>query len=56
MCNSRQLKLKGVVGYNGRRNDVIYCPPLQKTDLSNVVVYFGGDIQVREILTLSLIT
>lgn len=46
MCNTRQLKLKGVVGYNGRRNDVIYSPPLEKSDLTNAVVYFGGDIQV----------
>ncbi|EEB11632.1 conserved hypothetical protein [Pediculus humanus corporis] len=39
------LKLKGVVGYKGRQNDVIYCHPLEKTERTAAVIYFGGDIQ-----------
>lgn len=40
------IKLKGVAGYKGRQNDVLYCHPLEKTQRPSVVVYFGGDIQV----------
>ncbi|GAB0098176.1 UPF0565 protein C2orf69 homolog [Sergentomyia squamirostris] len=46
------IRLSGVTGFEGRVNDVIYCPPLQKPtpedgeELENTaVVYFGGDIQ-----------
>jgi len=41
------VKLKGVAGYDGRQNDVIYSPPLDKTNPNKLVVYFGGDVQVR---------
>lgn len=49
------IRLYAVKGYNGRSNDICYCPPLikQKTSddklgkISNsTVVYFGGDVQV----------
>lgn len=40
------LKLSGVVGFKGRQNDVIYCHPLEKSEQTTVVIYFGGDIQV----------
>lgn len=39
------LKLKGVVGYKGRQNDVIYCHPLERSEQTTAVIYFGGDIQ-----------
>uniref|UniRef100_A0A6B2ELM5 Uncharacterized protein n=1 Tax=Phlebotomus kandelakii TaxID=1109342 RepID=A0A6B2ELM5_9DIPT len=46
------IRLTGVSGFEGRVNDVIYCPPLQKPSEGDTeepentaVVYFGGDIQ-----------
>ncbi|XP_055708056.1 mitochondrial protein C2orf69 homolog isoform X2 [Phlebotomus papatasi] len=46
------IRLTGVSGFEGRVNDVIYCPPLQKPSEADgeepentAVVYFGGDIQ-----------
>ncbi|XP_055685887.1 mitochondrial protein C2orf69 homolog isoform X2 [Lutzomyia longipalpis] len=46
------IRLTGVSGFEGRVNDVIYCPPLQKHSEADgeepentAVVYFGGDIQ-----------
>ncbi|XP_059609280.1 mitochondrial protein C2orf69 homolog isoform X2 [Phlebotomus argentipes] len=46
------VRLTGVSGFEGRVNDVIYCPPLQKPGEGDseepentAVVYFGGDIQ-----------
>lgn len=41
------LKLSGVVGFKGRQNDVIYSHPLEKSEQTTVVIYFGGDIQVK---------
>lgn len=49
------IRLTGVSGFEGRVNDVIYCPPLQKPSEADgeepentAVVYFGGDIQVSQ--------
>lgn len=52
-----------VVGHEGRANDVLYGPPMAKEylpngvessssdhDLTRVMVYFGGDIQVSHVL------
>lgn len=51
------IRLTAVHGYDGRANDVIYCPPLEKSYVGDsnllkntAVVYFGGDIQVRQML------
>lgn len=49
------IRMSSVQGYETRTNDIIYCPPLEKVyvkegkDLQNhAIVYFGGDIQVRD--------
>lgn len=53
------IRLYAVKGYNGRSNDICYCPPLIKpktsdekltTASNSTVVYFGGDVQVKLIL------
>lgn len=33
-------------GYNERHNDVLYAPKLVACDKDDVVVFFGGDVQV----------
>lgn len=42
-------------GYGERRNDVLYAPKLVDGDgeKEDVVVYFGGDVQVSEIILFS---
>lgn len=49
------IRLTGVTGYDERTNDIIFVPSSEKrnaetqaqTDGSDVVVFFGGDVQVR---------
>lgn len=38
------LRLCGVVGYEGRCNDIVYCRPTME-NVSSTVVFFGGDVQ-----------
>lgn len=40
------IRLCGIVGYEGRINDVVYCHPIVKTDNPSTIVFFGGDMQV----------
>lgn len=49
------LRLCGVAGYDGRVNDVVYCPPAsRKLHVNTAVIYFGGDVQVS--LTVAMAT
>lgn len=40
------LRVQRLRGYNERLNDVLYAPKLLASDKDNVVVFFGGDVQV----------
>lgn len=42
------LRFCGVPGFEGRQNDVIYCHPVVQTDKQSTVVFFGGDMQVKQ--------
>lgn len=44
------IRFCGVQGYDGRRNDVIYCHPVLPTEKQSTVVFFGGDMQVKKVL------
>lgn len=39
------IRLCGIVGYEGRINDVVYCHPIIRTENPSTVVFFGGDMQ-----------
>ncbi|KAF4517493.1 hypothetical protein B566_EDAN004532 [Ephemera danica] len=39
------VRLCSVAGYDGRVNDVVYCPPASRTTHNTAVIYFGGDVQ-----------
>ncbi|XP_075228165.1 mitochondrial protein C2orf69 homolog isoform X2 [Lycorma delicatula] len=39
------LTLQGVYGFDNRKNDIIYCQPVEGLSQKSVVVFFGGDIQ-----------
>jgi hypothetical protein len=41
------VRLCAVAGYDGRVNDIVYCPPSSRSDQNKAVIYFGGDVQVR---------
>jgi hypothetical protein len=43
--NNYQL-LEKILGYENRKNDVLFFPNSLKTLSNNIVYYFGGDIQV----------
>lgn len=43
--SSGPLRLCGLVGYEGRTNDVIYCHPTEKSSNQSALVFFGGDVQ-----------
>lgn len=40
------LRLCGIIGYDGRINDTVYCYPTVRSDQQTAVVFFGGDVQV----------
>ena len=44
------IRLKSIIGYDGRINDISYCYPLNEPKELNetipAVIYFGGDVQV----------
>ncbi|XP_046397906.1 mitochondrial protein C2orf69 isoform X2 [Ischnura elegans] len=42
---STPIRLRGVGGYDGRSNDIVYCPPATHTLRNSAVVFFGGDVQ-----------
>lgn len=42
------LRLLNIPGFEQRTNDVIYCYPLKSSENTDVVVFFGGDVQVRK--------
>lgn len=47
------LRFCAVNGFDGRTNDMLYSPPIEKPDSneeSSAVVYFGGDVQVWYII------
>lgn len=48
------VHLSGVKGLDKRADNVFYHPPVTFNKESNIVVYFGGDIQVSCIFILSL--
>ncbi|XP_059472831.1 mitochondrial protein C2orf69 homolog isoform X2 [Neocloeon triangulifer] len=39
------IRLSSVAGYDGRVNDIVYCPPSVRSDHNKAVIYFGGDVQ-----------
>ncbi|XP_065332540.1 mitochondrial protein C2orf69 homolog isoform X1 [Cloeon dipterum] len=39
------VRLCSVAGYDGRVNDIVYCPPAARSEHNKAVVYFGGDVQ-----------
>ncbi|KAK5650683.1 hypothetical protein RI129_001712 [Pyrocoelia pectoralis] len=39
------VRLCGIIGYDNRINDVVYCPPTVYETLHSTVVFFGGDVQ-----------
>jgi len=43
------VRLCSVAGYDGRVNDIVYCPPTSRTDQNKAVIYFGGDVQVKSV-------
>lgn len=43
---SYPIRFCGIPGYEGRKNDVVYCHPAVQTEKQTTVVFFGGDIQV----------
>lgn len=45
VTTSSPLRLCGLVGYEGRTNDVIYCHPTEKSSNQSALVFFGGDVQ-----------
>lgn len=40
------VRICAVAGYDGRVNDIVYCPPSVRSDHNKAVIYFGGDVQV----------
>ncbi|XP_071450932.1 mitochondrial protein C2orf69 homolog isoform X2 [Hetaerina americana] len=42
---STPIRLSGVGGYDGRSNDIVYCPPATHTLRNSAVIFFGGDVQ-----------
>lgn len=42
------IRLCGILGFDGRINDVVYCHPLVQSEKKSTVVYFGGDMQVTQ--------
>lgn len=40
------LRLLNVPGFEQRTNDIIYCCPQTRIDCTDIVVFFGGDVQV----------
>lgn len=44
------IRIRAVSGFQNRSNDVVYCPPLIKSEDEppTAVVYFGGDVQVGD--------
>lgn len=43
------IRMTKVPGYQGRTNDIVYMEPYNREDSNSVVVFFGGDVQVRDI-------
>ena len=43
------LRLKNIMGYKERHNDVIFCGDPLSTP-SRIVIFFGGDVQVYTLL------
>lgn len=41
------IRLLQINGYANRINDIIYCKPVTVEQNDSVVVFFGGDVQVR---------
>lgn len=41
------LRLLNVPGFEQRTNDIVYCCPQTRTDPTDIVVFFGGDVQVK---------
>uniref|UniRef100_A0A1B6LUT1 Uncharacterized protein n=1 Tax=Graphocephala atropunctata TaxID=36148 RepID=A0A1B6LUT1_9HEMI len=39
------LRLKDVKGFEGRTNDIVYCPPKNTELPTSAVIFFGGDVQ-----------
>ncbi|CAH1119351.1 unnamed protein product [Phaedon cochleariae] len=39
------IRVTKVSGFEKRINDIVYCSPLKSTENSNVVIFFGGDVQ-----------
>lgn len=46
------LRLKEVIGLEGRTNDIVYCPPKLSDPATSAVIFFGGDVQVKTHLCL----
>lgn len=44
------LRLLKVPGFEERKNDIVYCRPQHRSEGKDLVVFFGGDVQVRYIL------
>jgi len=49
------VRICAVAGYDGRVNDIVYCPPSVRSDHNKAVIYFGGDVQVFQSFSLILI-
>lgn len=47
MNSSDIVRITGLRGWQGRQNDVLFGSRLEPGPENSVVVYFGGDIQVR---------
>lgn len=43
---SNPFRICNVSGYDGRKNDVVYCHPLIQNERQTTIVFFGGDVQV----------
>lgn len=41
------LRLLNVLGFEQRTNDIVYCHPQKSSENADIVVFFGGDVQVK---------
>lgn len=46
MASLGPIRLLQLTGFEQRTNDVVYCPPLKKAQNTDLIVFFGGDVQV----------
>jgi hypothetical protein len=47
MANNNYQVFEKILGYENRKNDVIFFPNTTKSIANGIVYYFGGDIQVE---------